>query len=335
MSAAAPTRLPDPLSAHVLFETREVDVARASVAQKYCPHKLTPGLSHREFDARHHHAAGETLSLTYMRYGCDVTIDPGELTDFYLVQIPLRGAAMVQNGLRQVEASQRTGTVLNATRETRMTWHAGCEKLLLQVDAAALHRTAENLAGLSIPQPIVFDPEIRLTTPAIGRWESKFLAAITVADQQRAFGGNAHKHQALFEEDLIAGFLMAQPSTVRHLLTRDRGQIPSAQLNRARDFIMENLANPITVGQIAGAAGCSIRSLQVAFRENFDCTPIGYLQRQRLGYAHMLLQSLPPDTRVSEIAYEAGFSHMGRFSIAYRDAFGRSPSETLRKGRFS
>lgn len=326
---------PEPLNAHRLFQTTDVDLARATVAQKFCDHELTPGSAHKDFAAHHNYVAGKNLSLNYMRYGCDVTINPGELTNFYLVQIPLRGAATVRNGQRQVEATHLTGSVLNPTRETQMTWLAGCEKLLLQIDAEALHQAAERLSGQSIHHPIVFDPEVLLSSPALGAWEKKFMAAVAVAGQDEAFGHNMHKHQTLFEEDLIASFLLAQPSTIQHVLTQNQARISSTQVNRARAFILGNLSEPIAVGQIADAAGCSIRSLQVAFQQSFGCTPIGFLQRQRLNYAHMLMQSLTDETQVSDIAYEAGFSHMGRFSIAYRRAFGCSPRETLQKKRFS
>lgn len=324
----------DPLSGYSLFQTADVEFARAAVARQFCDHTLVPGADFGGFDACHNHARGQDLSLNYMRYGCDVRINPGELTDFYLVQIPLRGAAKVRNGRRTVEATQETGSVLNPTRETDMVWLDGCEKLLLQIDTSALHQTAERLLGQSIPAPIVFDPEINLSSPELKKWKAKFQAAITLADQNGAFGRNTHKHQALFEEDLITGFLLAQPSTVHHILTQAQPHISSLQINRARAFICENLSDPITVAQIANAADCGIRTLQLAFQQNFGCTPLSFLQRQRLNHAHMLIQSQTRATLVSAAAYESGFSHLGRFSIAYREAFGCSPSETLLQDRY-
>ncbi len=325
----------EPLRAHRLFQTVDVDVARDAVARAFCDHKLTPGAGHGRFDVCHNHARGQDLSLNYLRYGCDVSINPGELTDFYLVQIPLRGAARVRNGRTEVDAARRTGTVLNPTRETQMLWLQGCEKLLLQIDAGALNRMAERLLGRSLPCAVVFDPELQLAAPALSRWEATFRAAVSVADRHAAFGEAAHAHQALFEEELITGLLLAQPSTIQHLLAQPGARISSAQVNRARAFILDNLSEPITVSRIACAAGCSIRSLQLAFQDSFGCTPVGFLRRQRLDHAHMLLQSLPEDALVSEIAYDSGFSHLGRFSIAYRAAFGRSPRQTQRQNRFS
>ena len=38
-------------------------------------------------------------------------------------------------------------------------------------------------------------------------------------------------------------------------------------------------------------------------------------------------------TAVTEVALACGFEHLGRFSTRYRDRFGESPSETLRRAR--
>ena len=329
MSVGSPQSQAEPLSNHRLLQTTDVDIARKVVAQKFCPHDLIPGRNSRKFEVAHNHAAGKTLSLNYMRYGSEVTINPGELTNFYLVQIPVRGSARVRSGKKSVEAARGTASILNPTRDTSMTWGEGCEKLLLQIDRDALRRTAELLVGRAMPQPVVFDPEVKLASPALRDWKKSLLASFEVAEGGNAFGPNFHKHQALFEERLIAGLLLAQPSTVSHMLSRTPTQISSSQVRRARSFIMEHLSEPITITQIAAEVDCSIRSLQLGFKLQFQCTPNQFLMRQRLNHAHFLLQTSPPETLIQSIAFDSGFSHLGRFSIAYRSVFGCSPSETL------
>jgi AraC-like DNA-binding protein len=319
----------EPLSAHRLFQTKEVDVARNVVAQKFCPHDLIPARNHEAFAVAHNHAAGKTLSLNYLRYGCEVTINPGELIDFYLVQIPVRGRATVRNGRKTVAAGCETASILNPTRDTGMTWGQGCEKLLLQIDRDALCQVAEQLVGRALPHPVLFDPEVTLSSPALRAWKRNLLATVEVAGKGVAFGPTAHKHQAFFEERLITGFLLAQPSAVSHMLSGSARQCSSGQVLRARAFMMENLSEPITIAQIAAEADCSIRSLQLGFQSHFNCTPTQYLMRQRLNHAHFLLQTCPPETLVQSIAFDSGFSHLGRFSGAYRGVFGCSPRETL------
>jgi len=80
------------------------------------------------------------------------------------------------------------------------------------------------------------------------------------------------------------------------------------------------------------AAGVEQRSLEYAFRDTFDLTPLGFLKLRRLHSArHRLLLAEPADMAVSDIAYHEGFYHLGRFAAAYRSSFGEYPSETLQR----
>ena len=61
---------------------------------------------------------------------------------------------------------------------------------------------------------------------------------------------------------------------------------------------------------------------------------MAFLRARRLERAHTQL-SATPQRSVAEVALECGFEHLGRFSGAYRQRFGESPSETLRRARGS
>ncbi|HJT92805.1 MAG TPA: helix-turn-helix transcriptional regulator [Mycobacterium sp.] len=102
-------------------------------------------------------------------------------------------------------------------------------------------------------------------------------------------------------------------------------------LRRAVTFIHDNAQRNIGLGDIAAAVGVTPRSVQYMFRRHLGTTPLEYLRRLRLDRAHRDLQAADPavDT-VTAIAGRWGFSHPGRFSIAYRQAFGTKPSRTLR-----
>ncbi len=87
----------------------------------------------------------------------------------------------------------------------------------------------------------------------------------------------------------------------------------------------------IGLSDIAAAINVTPRSVQYTFRRHLGTTPLEYLRRVRLDRAHRDLQAADPavDT-VMAIAGRWGFSHAGRFSIAYKEAFGTPPSRTLR-----
>jgi transcriptional regulator GlxA family with amidase domain len=96
-------------------------------------------------------------------------------------------------------------------------------------------------------------------------------------------------------------------------------------------FIHDNADSDIGLAEIAAAANLTPRAVQYMFRRHLGVTPMEYLRRVRLDFAHRDLQAADPavDT-VNSIAGRWGFAHAGRFSVAYRRAFGTSPSATLR-----
>jgi transcriptional regulator GlxA family with amidase domain len=102
-------------------------------------------------------------------------------------------------------------------------------------------------------------------------------------------------------------------------------------LRRATGFIHDNAHRDITLSDIATSVNVTPRSVQYAFRRYLSTTPLEYLRRVRLNRAHRELQTADPSVdTVMAIAGRWGFSHAGRFSSVYKEAFGRSPSHTLR-----
>ena len=57
------------------------------------------------------------------------------------------------------------------------------------------------------------------------------------------------------------------------------------------------------------------------------------LRRARLAQARADLEAPGRNTSVTNVAYDCGFSHLGRFAQEYARRFGESPSETLRRAR--
>jgi len=105
------------------------------------------------------------------------------------------------------------------------------------------------------------------------------------------------------------------------------------QVRRAEAHIRARAEEPLKLAQIAKAAGCSIRALQLAFRTFCGTTPMAMLRQVRLERAHAELSEREPgDTTVTEVAVKYGFYHAHRFVQDYRKSFGQTPSETLRFG---
>ena len=101
-------------------------------------------------------------------------------------------------------------------------------------------------------------------------------------------------------------------------------------MRRALQYIDDNLDLPITVADIAGAAGLSTRGLYAGFQRDLDMSPMVYLRTARLHAARDELgEADPAITDVDAIAARWGFVDPKRFAHHYTAVFGESPQVTL------
>ena len=317
-----------PLAKHRLFQTKDLDEARAIVAGKFCDHRLDLASKTGRFDACHHRAEGRAASLNYIRYGADVRIEPGELQSFYLIQIPLAGSAEIDNGSGETGSGVGCGSVLNPHRHTRMRWHEGCSQILLQIDADHLNRVAERMTGRALKDPVTFQTAVDEANRRTAGWVARLRTCIALADRGAIFGSESASTQVLVEEELIEGFLRAQPSDIAGFLEGGERAAQNIHVRRAVQYMREHLSEVITVGDVATAAGVTPRSLQLGFRAEFDMTPLQFLREERLRQARHFLLNGSSGERIGDICERVGFSHFGRFSVAYRKRYGECPGQT-------
>jgi AraC-like DNA-binding protein len=98
---------------------------------------------------------------------------------------------------------------------------------------------------------------------------------------------------------------------------------------KAAKLIEQNLAQPLTVSEIARQAGVSYSYLSRVFQAEVGTDVIGYIRQRRVQRAEHLLRSstLP----IKSIAASIGFSDLAHFNRMIHKTCGCSPSE-LRKG---
>jgi AraC-like DNA-binding protein len=106
---------------------------------------------------------------------------------------------------------------------------------------------------------------------------------------------------------------------------------PTVAARRARAYIDDHLAEPMTLHDVATAARLSARGLQYAFHRAYGIAPMSYVRAARLSAARQDLLSADRDTgsTVSTIARRWGFVHLGRFASSYRTTYGETPRATL------
>jgi AraC family transcriptional regulator len=95
-------------------------------------------------------------------------------------------------------------------------------------------------------------------------------------------------------------------------------------LRVARDYLEANFLRPLSLAEIAAAAGVHRVHLSREFRRYFSATVGEFLRRKRIEHAcHMVSTTSVP---LSEIAMTCGFSDQSHFSATFRRQVGVTPA---------
>jgi transcriptional regulator GlxA family with amidase domain len=104
-----------------------------------------------------------------------------------------------------------------------------------------------------------------------------------------------------------------------------------AAVGRVEKRFWQRTGTSVTLAEAAAAAGCSVRSLQLAFRRHRGTTPMAVWRRIRLEAARAALVRANGAASIAGIAADHGFSNPGRFAKLFREAFGQLPTQILRQ----
>jgi AraC-like DNA-binding protein len=116
---------------------------------------------------------------------------------------------------------------------------------------------------------------------------------------------------------------------LRDATARRPGELALSRARNLEAWIDAHLGEPITMGTLCRVAGVGERCLQQSFQYRRGISPMRFVTERRLLAAHQWLADASHAATVTEAALGFGFSHLGRFSVAYRQAIGESPSQTL------
>ncbi|END5833690.1 HTH-type transcriptional regulator EutR [Salmonella enterica] len=101
-------------------------------------------------------------------------------------------------------------------------------------------------------------------------------------------------------------------------------------LSRAREYVLENMSEPLTVLDLCNQLHVSRRTLQNAFHAILGIGPNAWLKRIRLNAVRReLISPWSQSATVKDAAMQWGFWHLGQFATDYQQLFAEKPSLTL------
>lgn len=313
---------------HTEVNTTDPDEACELVSRLFCDHELAPTEGSAVAMTVRADELGP-LSVVHLDYGATVRIRPDPLAGFYLVQVPRGGGAVVRQDGASVQSGPATASVLSPAGEVDMQWQGHTPQLCVYLRRDVVEREAELLLNDTLDEPLSFQLAMPLAEPGNASW---LRSVHFLIDELRSGTSLVQRREVVdgFAATLAGQLLLSQPHNYSRRIVHEGSQVTSA-VQQAVDHIEANIGDDqLSVPLIARAVGVSVRSLQESFRKELGVTPVAFIKNRRMLLAHRrLLAADPSVSTVTRIATSVGLSHLGRFSVDYRNRFGEPPSLTL------
>jgi AraC-like DNA-binding protein len=132
---------------------------------------------------------------------------------------------------------------------------------------------------------------------------------------------NHRQRDALMQ--LLRQFATQLGAQANRILLKSRQAEPPL-ITRAKQYMAENLAESITLENIAGHLNVSTFYFCKQFKKHTGLRFTDYLVRLRIEYAKRLLGN--PHRRASEVAFDAGFISLPHFNRSFKRATGKTPT---------
>ncbi len=307
----------------IRFETRDPDFLSEQLAPLSGEARVEPDGS-GEFCAALD--AWKLPRVGLFRIGLDHgrAIQPGE-RDFVGVTVPLEGAFEVHELARPGCFTPGCAHVLETTRPFDLRTPRHGLMLVANLDSALVRSYVEAIDPGK--RDVEFQSRLYESEPRAG----SFLRHLRWVGRELQQEGTALRVPRVSREveDTLAALLAEACLRPAH---PGRRPATGRALQRAEEFLAAHLALPVSLPEVAEAAGVPVRTLTRAFEKRHGVGPIGFLRQLRLEAAHRdLITADPEETTVTAVALRYGLAHLGRFAGDYRRAFGETPSATLRR----
>jgi AraC-like DNA-binding protein len=113
-------------------------------------------------------------------------------------------------------------------------------------------------------------------------------------------------------------------------IAREGVDAESLQLaSRAKEILLAEFIDPPTLDLLARRCATNASKLKRVFKQVYQMTIYGYIQKLRLEEANLLLRK--EMLSIGEIARRVGYRHQGHFSKLFFETYGVHPRELLRR----
>jgi len=248
--------------------------------------------------------------------------------DFYGFSIPLNVPFTVSEPRYEQAFGRSSAHMLSPGKPFNFQCKKKCRTMVCNFFVDPLEMYRERLLQETATSQTLIKPHVSLISAAgSGLFRSVVRAWVTLGTEDSSVSEIAMQEM---EDDLLTSFLLLAEDS--QSIGKQVALPADYALKHAEDYICANLDTAITRDDLADIVGVSIRSLSRAFDKKYGTSPMAFVRQRRLDACYSRLRgSESGTTTVTDVAMSYGFDHVGKFAIAYKKAFGESPSASLQK----
>jgi AraC-like DNA-binding protein len=263
--------------------------------------------------------------------GADLVMDSGDDCGSYRVVVLGAGRTEGVHAGERVCCGPGTAAVFPPEGLAMARWTAGSKIISVKIDRGAVDDALSDALGRQVTSQPDFSPLMPVNAVATRSW-----IHMVALFKEQFFRPQSLVNQPLvgmpFADSLVRGFLLAADHSCRGALLGEEHLVAPRAIRAAVGIIEEEAHLPLTLSAIAARSHVSVRSLQQGFQRHLSTSPMAYLREVRLRRAHeTLLRSDPSTVTVASVAYQWGFTNLGRFAAAHAARYSETPTETLRR----
>jgi len=250
-------------------------------------------------------------------------------SDVFVLYLPLSNAMEIDIGRSRLTSDPGTALIANMSQFDKLTLHENRGHIGVAFERSAMVSQLSEMLDAPVLHNIELSAALETASVAGSRLAALGHLLWDCFDVESDDRGSAIAADHLFRA-AMAMILEAVPHNYSERLKQPASPAMPRNLKRAIEYMVANISQPMSIAEIAREAGTSVRALQTAFQQFKDTTPLSFLRQMRLEGVRRTLADDTNELSIAQAARAWGFTHMGRFSAVYHDAFGQSPSETAR-----
>lgn len=172
--------------------------------------------------------------------------------------------------------------------------------------------------------PLIFEKSDKIANQLSGKVNNDFLIQKYIEGLLFYFENPSLVNEEILVLKLKEIVLLLSQTQDAEIVRVILSQLFSPATYTFKQIIEANLFSQVSVEELAQKSNLSVSSFKREFRKLYNDSPANYIKNKRLERAAELL--LASDERITDIAFDCGFSDLANFTKNFRDKYNVTPT---------